>query len=406
MLPLGSNQFTTRARKRVMTVIQRLVEEGQLTDGACLPAERQLAQLAEVSRQTLRAALTQLENDGYISGGGRRHLCCADDWLSSIMSRTVILVSNFQINFDVTKFGHTGFNKFIGAGVLSELQKTGFSSMTVHPSQLTESRLQALCGQRPAGALCLQEEQDPAVHWVKDLFTSHNLPFVAYGTGELFADIDTVYADHYLGGFELTMKLVSAGRRRIQRLWRMDNHPGPRPWLAERDRGYEQACAQAGVPGLPALRCECLPVEPCNEQNFQNSVRHLAGLLIEMMNQSPRIDAIMVNSDRVVPLIHAALRIFGCVPNQDILVVGYDHFWIDMPTRIFENAPPWATAEKQHLEIGRRMVQLLDRRFRRELPDEPQHELVPPRIVGHDELQNFAERFPPSPPGYLHVSGG
>lgn len=354
--------------------------------------------MANISRQTLRTVLSELEKTGRIDNrNGKRHLVSTEDWLASSMSRTMVILSDFEITFDTTMFGHTGFNSFVGVGAICEIQQTGFSALTVHPSQLTRQKLENICKQRPIGALYLEDQKDLAtIRWALEMLAAHDIPCVAYGPQVHFPNVDTVYADHHKGAYKLVNKLNETGCQRIQRLWLgHDMQPGVFPWLDERDAGFEQACRDLNLPITDALRMDFLKPSGRDEEHFQTSVRHLAGMLIELFTSANRPDAIMANSDSVVPLIHAALRVFGLEPNKDVLVTGFDHYWIDNDMRFYEAMPPWASVDKQHISCGRQMVRLLDQRLKKQLPEESQHLLVEPNIIDSQELEQLSHRCPP-----------
>ncbi len=60
------NQEWRPASQRVAGRIQRMISDGALEPGGRLPPQRELARMLDVSRATLREAITQLEAQGYI----------------------------------------------------------------------------------------------------------------------------------------------------------------------------------------------------------------------------------------------------------------------------------------------------------------------------------------------------
>lgn len=74
--------------ERIASVIQGCIEEGEFSVGKRLPAERELAEIMEVSRTSVRAAIQKLKTQGLISavqGGGTRvadHLPLAGEALA------------------------------------------------------------------------------------------------------------------------------------------------------------------------------------------------------------------------------------------------------------------------------------------------------------------------------------
>ena len=71
-----------RVADRVAQELLRLIASGDLAPGERLPGERQLAEMMNVSRVSIRAALQQLKTQGFITavqGGGTRVIAASND---------------------------------------------------------------------------------------------------------------------------------------------------------------------------------------------------------------------------------------------------------------------------------------------------------------------------------------
>lgn len=71
-----------RVADRVAQELLRLIAAGDLAPGERLPGERQLAEMMNVSRVSIRAALQQLKTQGFVSavqGGGTRVIAAANE---------------------------------------------------------------------------------------------------------------------------------------------------------------------------------------------------------------------------------------------------------------------------------------------------------------------------------------
>lgn len=76
-----------RVADRVAHELLRLIAAGDLTPGERLPGERQLAELMNVSRVSVRAALQQLKTRGFVAavqGGGTRVIAASNDGHSAL----------------------------------------------------------------------------------------------------------------------------------------------------------------------------------------------------------------------------------------------------------------------------------------------------------------------------------
>ena len=88
----------------------------------------------------------------------------------------------------------------------------------------------------------------------------------------------------------------------------------------------------------------------------------------------------MALSDGLVPATIAACRSLSQVPNKDIIVTGYDHYWEETPERAFENEPPLFSVDKRNTIRGKELVRLLKDRVEGKLPPEPQRRLIAPLL--------------------------
>lgn len=77
----------------------------------------------------------------------------------------------------------------------------------------------------------------------------------------------------------------------------------------------------------------------------------------------------------------AACRELGFAPQRDVLIVGYDNYWLDCEERKWEKVAPLATADKRSMQMGRELVELAVARREGRLPASPVHRLVKPDLV-------------------------
>ncbi len=76
-----------RVADRVAQELMKLIATGKLMPGERLPGERQLAEMMNVSRVSVRAALQQLKAKGFVTavqGGGTRVIAASDDQDSAL----------------------------------------------------------------------------------------------------------------------------------------------------------------------------------------------------------------------------------------------------------------------------------------------------------------------------------
>jgi DNA-binding LacI/PurR family transcriptional regulator len=378
-------------QQRALLRLRELVDEGALRLEAVLPAERELCVLLGVSRTCLRGLLQGLEERGFVTQLSPRkrrleHLGAEEPQrlpTPIALPATIAVLSDVAIQFDPATFTHRGFTAFVGNSVITTLQRSTWHALVVNPRSHSVEDFQRLLAQRPAGLVVLRER---ATHDVVEAELAAaaraGVPTVAMAFDRDYPKADRVRFDHAAGAAELTRLVAARGCRRILRVWPEAGPGGDHAWLAGRDRGYLQACAELGLEPLPVLRHRTWPVPVVDAETFADSARHLAGSLLEHGD----FDAVMAVTDGLVPTLGSALRRLGRDPLEDCPIVGFDHYWLGTDTRCYEPTPPLATIDKDQTATGQALVELLQARIEGRLPPEPQLRMMPPRLVLREAL--------------------
>jgi len=387
ILGIISNSPRTRAARS----LKQWIIDGRLQAGERLPAETRLASKLNVSRSTIRLALSDLEKEGVVSADKRRRMVL--DRIKperTFLSDAVALITDAPEHFERTKMHGTWHSNFIHTGAVDAIRSAGYDVLNIHPSRIAGDLIQRLILQQPRGVIIMREVlQTPSGQHLPEALQEGNVPFVIYGGigpargNRIVSAYDTVASDHEFGAQELGRWLIKQGRRRILRLWnlRVANASEKPEWTCQRDTGYEKAMREAGLPSLPALEIYN-PIQSSETlEEFQLQVRLMAGYLIDYLHGPEPIDSIMALSDSIVPTITAALKLHNRVPNKDILIVGYDNMWEDITARKWESVKPVATVDKRNLEIGYELMQLLQQRIEGSLPPEGQHRVIKPELI-------------------------
>ena len=388
LLGIVSNSPRTRAVRS----LKEWVLDGRLPAGERLPAETRLATKLNVSRSTIRLALSDLEKEGVVSTDKRRRVVL--DVIRpnrTFLSDAVALITDSPDPFERRKMLGTWHSNFIHTGAIDAIRSSGYDVLNIHPDRIAGDMIQRLILQRPRGVIIMRQVlQTPSGQHLPQALQEGNVPFVVYGGWERVEenkkplDYDTVASDHEFGSYELTRWLISQGRRRILRVWHLRGAAMSvkQEWVRQRDLGYERAVREAGLEPIPPLEYASV-TQPQHEtdETFNSQVHLVAGYLIKYFTAPEPIDAIMGVSDAVLPMLYAALKIHGREPNRDILVVGYDNSWQDLRTHNREPLMPAATVDKRNLEIGQELMTLLQQRIDGKLPQEGQHRMIKPEVI-------------------------
>ncbi len=298
----------------------------------------------------------------------------SDAAVPGVLGNTVLLVTAADLKSQGIREGWLGR---VTESLLGEARVKGCHTMVVHPSRL-DADLGRLVAAHPLGIVLIGAN---ASRELMARLEEVRLPLVLYGDEFEAHGHDMITPDHVQGTADLTRWLIERGARRILRLWPHRSNTPERPiWLGHRDRGYEQTAAEAGLPVLPAI--EYRRTEPGNAQDdrFEHRVREVAGRLVEHMVGPDSIDAILLPSDSHVPEVAAACRLFGRIPNKDVLIAGYDNDWEYAPYRDREPTRPMVTTEHDTLHLGQSLLQTLLQRAK-DPASPPQRIALPPRII-------------------------
>jgi DNA-binding LacI/PurR family transcriptional regulator len=378
---------TLAPRERVIETLKEWILTGQLTRGKPLPSERVLAGALGVSRVTVRAALKELFDDGLLTppapGEPRRVSDSAASGAAHLMNHTIAMLSEAQ-PIPETADLPSGWDTFTDRRASQAFGSRGYHVLSLNSQRLVDDGLEQLLSFRPMGLLASHdcgESRDG--QRIIEACATHGVPVVISGDSPLLTNYDRVEADHEQGSYELTRWLLARGRRRILRLWRF---PSEHEWLNRRDAGFERAMQEAGIDPMPAVRTVDMSTRTADRQEFGHMVRSVAGYLVEHLTGPNPVDAIITATDPHAYQVAGACRLFGKVPNIDVLIAGFDNTWRYEVSRQFEPVGPAVTVDKRNDLIGDALARLLLQRIAGELPPQPQRVLVPTELV---EVESF-----------------
>lgn len=374
---------------RSLRTLKKWIGEGRLPAGEQLPTEHALMELLKVSRTTVRAALSQLENDGLIhSGENRRRMVGKPTEPSTkicMMANTVgLLTLPIRVPPSIQKRRFSPvWERFIQVGAVEALQHAGKDALTLQLNGDYKERLAQLHSDRPYGIIALHDAIRVSSAWpVIESLGKAGVPIAAYGFGANYPACDTLASDHAAGCASLTRVLLERGRKRLLRVWALEDPSQPLPgWLLERDRGFEETLRETGLPILPALHVPINFIEENSEATFTLRRRLLAGFMLDHMSGPNRVDAILAVSDSVFFPLAAACRQLGLKLGEDIDLVGYDNNWRESIYRTWEPSIPLATVDKNNLALGHELADLLIARADKKLASKKQHRLLAPELI-------------------------
>ncbi|NJL30902.1 MAG: LacI family transcriptional regulator [Phycisphaerales bacterium] len=323
-----------------------------------------------------------MQDEGIVSRRGRRlHLTTQvnkTESASSLLGNTVLVVTSVDPAAKTIRQGWLGQ---VIEGLLGEAHQQNCNAMIVHPQRIVNESARLLAAS-PIGLVLLGMDRSAQT---LQTFEQAGLPLILYGDEFESHGHDMITPDHVKGSYDITRWLIARGAKRILRIWTHRYAGQPRPiWLSHRDQGFEQAMNEASLPVIPALEFARRSVGP-DEDSFDLYVRDLAGRMVEHMIGPEPVDAIVLPNDGSVSITASACRLYGKVPNRDVLIAGYDNDWKMGHFIDRDPTPPAVTTAHDTVHLGQALIQtLLERAGNPSVP--PKRISLPPRLIvpGHN----------------------
>lgn len=214
--------------------LREMILEGKIQAGEKLPSENELAKRYQISRHTVRKALSILENEGYIYAEHGKGTFCSELVRHTKTSRNIAVVTTYLSDYI--------FPRLI-QGIDEVMTENGYSII------LKNTR-----NSRRAEAKCLEELLQKDIEGLiiepskSEIFCKHvslyerleqyGIPYVfIQGCFAQMKDKPQVQMNDCEGGYLLTRYLVSTGHKRILGVFKADDTQG-----RQRHRGTSRLC--------------------------------------------------------------------------------------------------------------------------------------------------------------------
>lgn len=294
-----------------------------------------IARLAGVSKSTVSRALNDSpligeETKAKIRSIARQHnfqINAPARRLSMKQSRTIAFVTHaYHKDFSVADL----FGLEIMGGISNGLAKQGYDMLVIHVDpQDTKWAHQYFDTGRVDGFILMTSSRKQ--YHMKALMEI-NAPFIIWGiptnTNQKYS---SVTGDNFTGGKLATEHLISLGRKRIGFI----GGPEDEIEVQHRFNGYKSALEEAG---------RTVSNELIVYGEFYN-VMGAVGIK-RLLESSPDIDAVFINSDLMAISAMDAIREAGKKVPEDIAVVGYDDL------SIAEHSNPPLTTIRQNIPLA------------------------------------------------------
>jgi DNA-binding LacI/PurR family transcriptional regulator len=317
----------------------------RLAIGARSPTVRDLVRRMGITHHAAQTGVEQLLQRGVLRRQGPRilvidRLPCAD--ATAQAPSCILCVSLSSVADDGQHPDAYGIGTGILHGVIERIDPRQHQVVVIRPHLDQLGRLAPELRQRLSGLII-----------IPDAFTSFlKLPLYqrlrrsgmplacscdnlspAAAEAALRSDLDLVACDQRQGMLRLCEALAQRGVRRPVRLGPMVGppiaHPKYQHWCLEQEHAFVAACQRTGLHPLPSI--PLAEIDPQVVERWGDGwTRQLAGYVVELLRagRSDAPDALLLQSDSLIPAAAEALRLVGIPRQRRPVLVGYDgNFW-------------------------------------------------------------------------------
>lgn len=281
---------------------------GVYQPGDKMPSENQLVQEYDLSRHTVRKALSILEEEGYIVAIHGKGTFCTERALHKKESKNIAVVTTYISDYI--------FPRLI-QGINSVLSKDGYSIIfkTTENSRRGETACLEDILTKDIDGLIIEPSKSEIVCRHPKLYENldkYEIPYIfIHGVYEEMKDKPHILMDDCKGGYLLTKYLIDMGHQHIAGVFKADDHQG-----RERHKGYVMALQEAGYQYDPDMvvwfHTEDRQTKPVTS-------------VVQMIKDQRKMDAVVCYNDQIAFSIIGGLHQIGVSIPEDLSITGYDN---------------------------------------------------------------------------------
>lgn len=329
---------------QLQTWLIEQIEQGVFLSNDKIPTEAEIQKMTGLARATVRQAIQNLVNMGYLERKRRLGTFVIDRSEHQNKQTIVgILVPDIRL----------GYSPELARGAGDEAANNRHSIVLCNTDDLfvkADYHADRLIDNGVSGVIFVPTAAtDEKNYKIIEKFNRHGIIVVLADRLIPDLDIDSVTTDNLDGAYHITRYLIKKGHRRIAVTLST-------LFSTERARldGYKKALLEDGITPADTL---------IFTTNTRFTEEHFRKVAEKMLSRKNEFTAIFAGHDRIAFVISAVAKNMGIKIPQDLSVVGYD----DLP---FTVAHPLSltTMHQPIYEIGQECMQLILSRIRGELP--------------------------------------
>lgn len=330
--------------------IRDKVRDGTFKPNYAIPSEFELAREFNVSRSTVRQAISELVHEGVLARvSGKGTYVSSDPFKQDFLARSGVIGL-------IQPYLRDSFFTLITLSIESTTRAKGYQlmlSITDNKYEQHQRSVRQLLSKKVDGLIIFLPDNYPLDEITLSL-VEQKFNFVLIDRYLPGVDVSYVVSDNFGGAYQAVEHLIKLGHRRIGFVTRPSLQTTS---VRDRVEGYRRALLDHGLPFDQSLVCDSLKTS-VSEMEFFGTARgnslHDVEVIAEFLKHEERPSAIFAVNDLVaLATLEAASRLGLRIP-EDIALVGFDD--IDIVSHL---ETPLTTVAQDKYAIGAQAAQLL-----------------------------------------------
>ncbi len=296
---------------KLMEDLKEKILSGKIKTGDKLPSENELSSQYQISRQTVRKALSILENAGYVYAEHGRGTFCCGPLHHSRNSKNIAVVTTYLSDYIFPR---------VIQGIDTILTREGYSIIlknTKNSRSREEKCLEELL-QKDIDGIIIEPSKSQIYCRHMNLYQKldeYNIPYVfIQGCFSKMNHKPQVLLDDCKGGYLITKYLIDTGHKNIIGVFKSDDIQGQ-----NRHKGYVMALQEAGI-YYDADKIVWFYTEDRKIHPYES--------IYQMALNKYMMDAVVCYNDQIALKVIQALNDAGLKVPEDISVTGYDNSYM------------------------------------------------------------------------------
>ncbi len=296
---------------KLMEDLREQIVTGEIQAGDKLPSENELSAKYQVSRQTVRKALSILENEGYIYAEHGRGTFCSELVKHSKNSKNIAVVTTYLSDYIFPR---------VIQGIDSVLTNDGYSIIlkNTRNSRSQEAKCLEALLKKDIDGMIIEPSKSQVYCRHMNLYQKleeFQIPYVfIQGCFSQMSDKPQVLMNDFAGGYQITKYLLDLGHKNIVGVFKSDDTQGQ-----NRHKGYVKALQDAGI-----------LYDPDKVVWFYTEDRmlHPYESIRKMAAEKMPMDAVVCYNDQIAIEVIRALDEMGLSVPEAVSVTGYDNSYM------------------------------------------------------------------------------